>query len=532
MGGADEQAIRGRFRLLSGELDERRRRLWAAAEARSIGRGGIALVARVTGLSQATIRRGMRELESGGDALAPERVRRPGGGRKRLADKDPALLEDLDQLLAEDAGSLGGRAHSVRALAKALEERGHHVHFTTVAKLLRARGHGAQASDEASGGRSRAERGKTSQVSHARPPQPTDERTKIPTGEADRRRRAVGRAPTVVDVAREAGVSKTTVSAVIRGRTHVAPQLRERVLAAVDALGYRPNATARYLRLQRSDILGLVVGDLLDPFISEMTAHIEKHAAAKGFKVLLATSGGDRDAKAEGVRNLLEHPVAGVIFVAFSGDERMVRMVGPETPAIFVAIPSDVGPSITVDDAKGGDLATSHLVELGHRRIGYVSTNTLGPEPEIDEARATGYRQALRRAGLVHSDDLELRLGPMPGGQRKARMRELLAAPDRPTAVFAASDNTAVELMECARELGLRVPDDVSVVGFDNVQLAAIEMISLTTVAQPIEEFARLAVAMVTSPLEDRAELPPTTTVLPPKLVVRNSAAPPRSLKR
>jgi len=145
----DEQAIGERYRALAGELDEHRRRLWAAAEARSHGRGGSAAVARATGMALDTIRKGRRELESG-ETLAGGRVRRPGGGRKSLSESDPSLLEDLERLVDEDSRGdperpLRWTAKSVRQLAEALREAGHEVHFTTVAKLLRSLGYSLQA---------------------------------------------------------------------------------------------------------------------------------------------------------------------------------------------------------------------------------------------------------------------------------------------------------------------------------------------------------------------------------------------------
>ena len=158
----DEEAIGERYRALAGELDERRRRLWAAAEARSHGRGGVAAVARATGMSPTTICNGLRELESG-ETLAPGRVRRPGGGRKRLAERDPTLLEDLERLVdAESRGDpeqpLRWTAKSVRNLAEELREQGHQVHFTSVAKLLRSLGYSLQANAKVREGASHPDR--------------------------------------------------------------------------------------------------------------------------------------------------------------------------------------------------------------------------------------------------------------------------------------------------------------------------------------------------------------------------------------
>jgi transposase len=158
----DEEAIRGRFQALAGELDERRRRLWAAAEARSHGRGGIAAVARATGLAVETIRKGIRELEAG-ETLPPGRVRRLGGGRKSLTDTDPTLLEDLERLVDQDSRGdperpLRWTAKSVRQLARALRELGHEVHFSSVPKLLRSLGYSLQANVKTKEGSQHADR--------------------------------------------------------------------------------------------------------------------------------------------------------------------------------------------------------------------------------------------------------------------------------------------------------------------------------------------------------------------------------------
>ena len=159
---ADEDAIGERFRALAGELDERRRRLWAAAEARSCGRGGIAAVARATGISESTIRKGLRELDSG-ERLESGRVRRPGGGRRRLVDKDPTLREDLERLVADDSRGdperpLRWTAKSVRTLAEGLRELGHQVSFRTVARLLRELGYRLQANAKTREGRQHPDR--------------------------------------------------------------------------------------------------------------------------------------------------------------------------------------------------------------------------------------------------------------------------------------------------------------------------------------------------------------------------------------
>ncbi len=327
--------------------------------------------------------------------------------------------------------------------------------------------------------------------------------------------------PTIRDVARLAGVAKTTASDALQGRGRVSEATRARVEAAAAALRYRPHAGARDLTRRRSEVLGLLVGDLFDPFNAELTGLLEQHAAANGYRVLLATAGPDLREEDVALSNLLEHRVAALILVAYTGDDAGLRTITEHTPVVSIGYSGSVGVSIGLDDVSGALLATGHLLDLGHTRIAYVSGTLIAPS--TDAARISGYRAALRRAGIAR--DVIVKVGPHSDPQRNAAVRELLSGADRPTAIFAASDITAIEVMSCAMELGLRVPDDLSVVGFDDMQLSRVPMISLTTVAQPIAELARLGVEAATAWLTTGEVAQPA--MLEPRLVVRGSTGPP-----
>jgi DNA-binding LacI/PurR family transcriptional regulator len=339
-----------------------------------------------------------------------------------------------------------------------------------------------------------------------------------------RRRPAPPRLPTIRDVARLAGVGKTTVSDALQGRGRVAPETRERILAAVEQLGYRANLGARDLTRQRTEVIGVVVGDFFDPFSAELTGRLERHAAANGFRVLLSTAGADLRHEASAIGSLLEYRVAALVLVAFTGDEQELLAIGAHTPVVCIGYEGPCGVSIGIDDKRGGDVATAHLVELGHARIAYVSAKVLPRQTDAD--RLAGYRRALRRGGLGSDRALVHRFGPGPEEARRAQMRALLTQPDRPTAVFAASDITAIELMSCADELGLRVPEDLSVVGFDDIALARVPMLALTTVAQPIAELAQRGVDAAIALIEDPAAAVQGPRI-EPQLVVRGTTAPP-----
>jgi LacI family transcriptional regulator len=329
--------------------------------------------------------------------------------------------------------------------------------------------------------------------------------------------------PTIRDVARLAGVAKTTASDALQGRGRVSDETRARVETAAATLGYYPHAGARGLTRRRSEVLGLLVGDFFDPFNAELTAHLEQQAAAHGFRVLLATAGPDLREEDEAISNLLEHRVAALILIAYTGDDTRLRSIGAHTHVVSVGYTGSGGTSIGLDDVTGSRLAIEHLLELGHTRIAYVSGTVLSPS--TDAARIAGYRAALRRAGITLEQSLLCRVGPRSDPTRLQAARELLASENPPTAVFAASDITAVEIMSCASELGLRTPEDLSVVGFDDMQLASVPMISLTTIAQPVAELARLSVQAVIDHLTPGKT--PQPALLEPTLIVRGSTAPP-----
>lgn len=333
--------------------------------------------------------------------------------------------------------------------------------------------------------------------------------------------------PTIRDVARLAGVSKTTASDALQGRGRVSEATRARVEDAARKLSYTPHAGARDLTRQRSVVLGLLVGDFFDPFNAEFTGHLEQHAAAHGFRVLLATAGPELREESMAISNLLEHRVAALILIAYTGDDARLGSIGAHTHVVSIGYNGSAGTSIGLDDVTGARLAIEHLLGLGHSRIAYVSGTMLSPT--TDATRIAGYRAALRSAGIDSPESLLCRVGPRSDPSRMEEVENLLNSNEPPTAIFAASDITAVEVMSSAVELGLRVPDDLSVVGYDNMQLASVPMISLTTIAQPVADLARLSVQAVVDRL---AGVVPQPVMIAPTLIVRDSTAPPASQPR
>jgi LacI family transcriptional regulator len=341
---------------------------------------------------------------------------------------------------------------------------------------------------------------------------------------AARPRTSAAENPTIVDVAKAAGVSKSTVSNVLRGEVRYTAATRERVLEAIDRLGYQRNAAARSLVRRKADVLGVVVGNFTNPFDAEVAALLEQEAAEHGYTMLLATTSGDADIETARVQTLLEHRVGAILFLAFSGQRRALRPIPPGTPVVFVSFESPLGPSVSVDNVAGAGLAVRHLIEQGHTRIGYVST-TLGTDPKADAARFQGYCQTLRAAGVKLDPKLALRPERRDGNHGEAvSLERFLAGPRRPTAIFAANDHTALDVMDTADHLGIRIPTDLSLVGFDDIAVARLKRVSLTTVAVPLRDLARISVETAIARIEGKRV---RVKRLPAQLVVRGSTAPP-----
>ena len=334
------------------------------------------------------------------------------------------------------------------------------------------------------------------------------------------------RPPTILDVARLAGVSKSTVSNVIREADCVAAPMRARVSEAIEVLGYRPNVLARQLVQQRTTILGVVVGDLANPFHAEMAKQIELHATAQGYRPMFVNTQGD-EAEAAGLESLLEYRAAGMLFLAHAGTtERARHMIAGKVPAVFVTCSADWGDVVCGDDRRGAEEATRHLVALGHRRIAYFADPIV--EDAADRERQSGYRQVMAEAGL---QQMIFRWRRSPSrlfrNNREVVPAEVLRGTQRVTAVFSSNDLGAIEVLDCADRLGIRVPNDLSVVGFDDVVLSRLARVNLSTVAQPQEDLAQLAIDTLTQRLLGTLRGRPVRRTVELRLVVRGSTAPP-----
>ena len=332
-----------------------------------------------------------------------------------------------------------------------------------------------------------------------------------------------------MDVAKAVGVSKSTVSNVVRGAAGVTPTTRARVLEAVARLGYRPNVVARHLVQQRTSVLGIVVGDLANPFYAEMAKLIEQCAAGEGYRVMFCNTQVADAVDVTGIEGLVEHRVAGIVFLSYlATSDRAQQLVQGRIPAVFVTCHADWGDVVAGDDTHGARLATEHLLALGHRRIAYFA-DPIAEDP-ADRERQASFATTMRAAGLT---PVMLRWQSAPNrvlcDGMDADFDSVLRGTDRPTAIFAANDLTAIEVLDSADRLGIPVPEQLSVVGFDDLMLAGLARINLTTIAQPKTTLARLAVQTIAARIRGELTGARVRQIVNFSLVVRGSTAKPRT---
>lgn len=315
-------------------------------------------------------------------------------------------------------------------------------------------------------------------------------------------------ATTIADVAHRAGVSTATVSRVLSGVGGARPATRDRVEAAARELGFRPSDVARALKRQSTLTLGLIVTDIENPYFPQLVKAVEDAAIADGYAILLCSADDDPDREASYLDILVERRVDGIIVAASTiGSSQGAWLACPPVPVVLVntSVPFGELPSIASDNRSGGRLAADHLRALGHRRFGYL----MPPVRNVDAPeRLAGVREALAATGLVvDGPDAALAIGhgaPTVSGGEDA-MFELLDRSPRPTAIVAYCDLMAIGAMRAIRRRGLRVPDDVSLVGFDDVAIAAYVEPALTTLRQETAEMGRWAVAKLTERIAARS---------------------------
>jgi len=332
-----------------------------------------------------------------------------------------------------------------------------------------------------------------------------------------------GARPTIYDVARLAGVSTATVSRALNGRGQIAPATNAAIDAAVRQLGYQPNTVARSLVTKSTQTIALLLPDIANPFYATLVSGIQQEALAAGSTMLLCTTEGDPAREEQYLSLLRAKQVDGVLVDGLVlPPERIADFVRGGLPIVCLDrdIDSTSVPLVQVDNRLGARLATEHLLSLGHTRIAHVAG---APGLRISNERVGGYGDALAAAGLEHDPALVV-VGSFTERGGYEATRTLVAS--ELTAVFAANDLSALGTMHAISESGRHVPDDVSVVGFDDLRLAAHTTPPLTTIHQPAFEIAQRATQLLLE-LAGGRDVPQRLHLLEPELVVRTSTAPP-----
>ncbi len=331
--------------------------------------------------------------------------------------------------------------------------------------------------------------------------------------------------PTQNDVAQRAGVSQATVSLVLNkvSGSHIPEETRLRVLKAIDELGYRPNTLASSLRLGKTQTLGLILPDIANPFFAEVSRSIESAAFEQNYNLILCNTEGDIERELLYVDVLCNRQVDGIIFVAV-GDQAdsLQRVLCKNIPVVMIDrdLTGTEVDAVLTDNRLGGFQATQHLIDLGHHRIGCIAgPSDVNPSAE----RLSGFKAALNKNGLLVDEGM-IKRGDFQLESGWKRAFEILDQQERPTAIFACNDLMALGVLRAAAVLKLSVPDNLSIVGFDNINLASYSTPPLTTIAQPTNEIGARAVTMLVERMKDH-EREPRRERLDTTLIIRGSSA-------
>ncbi len=337
---------------------------------------------------------------------------------------------------------------------------------------------------------------------------------------------------TLSDIAATIGVAPMTVSRVVNKSGYVSEEMRERVLQAVAEMNYRPNGLARSLKRQRTETVGLVLGDISNPYSTEIANAVREGLSAGGFNLFICISEHSAKEDIAAFDSLVDHNVDGIIVATRSnkeGDERLAGIADRYIPVVVVGrdFHHDQVDSIAADNFSGGYEATQHLIDLGHKRIAFIGASF---NDRANLKRLQGYLAALTKHDIPIDERLitgkKETASESPGYSTEKigyeGMKRLLSLPNRPTAVFARNDFTAVGAMTAVKEAGLAIPRDIAVVGFDDTPLALHTLPPLTTVRQPMRLQGQLAAELLLRRIKNR-EIETENRVLECELIVRQS---------
>ena len=341
---------------------------------------------------------------------------------------------------------------------------------------------------------------------------------------------------TLADIAAQADVTPMTVSRVLNSGGYVHSETRERVLRVAREMNYRRNGLARGLKRQCTETVGLVLGDIANPFAAELARGVREVLEESGYSLFICISEHKAKEDVHAFDALADHRVDGIIVAtraSKSGNERLEELIDAGSPVSLIGrdFRHPHADLVAADNLRGGYEATCHLIETGHKRIGFIGVSLT---ESLRLRRFQGYLEALKDHGLAVADSLiaggRAASEQMPGYSTEEMgydgMMKLLKAKDRPTAVFARNDFTALGALNAIKRAGLRIPEDIAVVGYDDIPLAAHTSPALTTVRQPTREQGRVAAELLLRRIKDDREEPRQERFFPCELVVRESTAP------
>jgi LacI family transcriptional regulator len=324
----------------------------------------------------------------------------------------------------------------------------------------------------------------------------------------------------IKDVAKLAGVSPACVSLALNEKPYVSKEAKQRIYKAVRELGYRPNIVARSLRKKSTGIIGLVLSDIANPFFPEIARGVEERAREFGFNVILCNTDADPFQEKKSIEILLSRQIDGLIITSAHSTANLNEYLRENCPIVLVN--RDPFPGrfdfVGIDNISSARMAVNHLIKLGHQRIAFIEGE---PESPASFGRYEGYKKALQEAGFSLQENY-VKMGYLKyeGGYRA--MISFLKEPSPPTAVFCANDMMALGAIDACKEKGVKVPQNIAVVGFDDMWIASLKTVQLTTVRQPRYQMGAKAVDFMIERIQgERGEI--KRVMLPTKLVIRQT---------
>lgn len=336
--------------------------------------------------------------------------------------------------------------------------------------------------------------------------------------------------PTIYDVAREAQVSIATVSKVINDSGRISDKTKQRVIQIMEKMKYQPSVVASALTGKQTFTIGLFIPDLANPFFAEIARYVEDRAQEHGFSVVMCSTDHNTEKESKYIDLLRQKRVDGFILASgFKNDEILKELIVEKFPVVMVAqdFPTRTMDSVSTDDFFGGYIVGRHLIELGHKSIGVLAENWKSGTLEMRWSsieRLRGVRQALMEEQIPFNEaHLIICDSTVEAGKKYSA--KFFEGANSPTAIFALNDVLAIGLVQAAREHKKKIPEDLSVVGFDNTLLSTIVEPPLTTVAHPMAEMARKAMELLLDRMQDKDRMS-SRIILPPELIIRDSTQP------